>query len=470
MVDPTPNAEGCPNCVRLEAELAALRADYESLKGQFARLQAQLAQTSRNSHMPPSSDRAGAKRRKKKRVGKRRPGGQPGHGGRARELLPLDAVDQTVPCRPASCGECGASLHGDDPSPERHQVVEIPEPRPRVTEYQLHRLHCARCGSGTRGSLPEGVGYSGFGPRLHACVAILGADYRLSKRGIQRLLADWLGVDLALGSISNMEATVSRALAAPVEEARQVVRSQQVAHLDETGWWQQNGRAWLWAAVTSLLTVFAIRRSRGGDVAREMLGDDFEGVAVSDRWSGYSWLDVLQRQLCWAHLKRDFTKMAEASGAISLVGHELLGCTRELFEWWHRVRDGTLERPAFETHVLSDLRWRVEALLEQGAGCDHEKLSGVCRSILALEPAMWTFVRLEGIEPTNNCAERALRPGVILRKVSFGTQSQRGSTFLERILTVTASLRQQGRRVLDYVTDACSAHFRRLPAPSLIPA
>jgi transposase len=299
-------------------------------------------------------------------------------------------------------------------------------------------------------------------------VAVLSGAYRLSKRNIQQLLADCFGVELALGSISALESATSEALQEPVAEARRFVQQQPVAHVDETGWRESNHRAWLWVAVTHTVTVFLIRLSRGSQVAKELVGEAFTGVLVSDRWSGYCWVPIKQRQLCWSHLVRDFRRMAEAGGSAGAIGETLGMCTRQLFHWWHRVRDGTLQRSSFRVYV-TQLRLEVRALLQEGTLCDNPKSAALCRSLLRHEPALWTFAYKEGVEPTNNASERALRPVVLWRKSSFGTQSRRGSDFVERMLTVVATLRQQQRHVLQYVTAACQAALHHYPPPSLLP-
>jgi transposase len=292
--------------------------------------------------------------------------------------------------------------------------------------------------------------------------------YRLSKRNIQQLLADCFGVELALGSISALESVTSEALREPVAEARCFVPQQPVVHIDETGWREANRRAWLWTAVTGSVMVFLIRLGRGSQVAKELVGAAFAGTLVSDRWSGYRWVPIKQRQLCWSHLIRDLRQMAEAGGSAGAIGEALGMCARQLFHWWHRVRDGTLQRSSFRAYV-APLRMEVRALLREGALCEDTKSAALCRSLLQHEPALWTFVYRQGVEPTNNPAERALRPVVLWRKGSFGTQSRAGSDFAERMLTVIATLRQQQRNVLDYVTTACEAALHRHPVPSLLP-
>jgi transposase len=277
------------------------------------------------------------------------------------------------------------------------------------------------------------------------------------------------GVPMRVGTISQLERATTAAVAAPVEAAHSYVHEQAVAHLDETSWRQGGKRAWLWVAVTSWVTVFVVRMSRGGHVARELLGETCSGILVTDRSSGYHWYPVRWRQLCWAHLLRDFEAMRGRGGRSEERGDALLAQAHQMFAWWHRVREGTLKRSSFRSY-MSPLRQEVERLLEAGSRCGVPKTAGTCRDILKRREALWTFVQVEGVEPTNNAAERSIRPGVLWRKGSFGTQSAAGSRFVESMLTVVATLKQQQRNVLEYLTAACEAALRGEAAPSLLPA
>jgi transposase len=444
----------------LEARVAALEATVQEL---MERVQ----QDSRTSSRPPSSDPPQRQRPRRQPSGRRR-GGQPGHAGQTRTLVPVEDVDVVIPLKPEQCARCQQPLTGDDPQPQRHQVLEIPPLRPEMTEYQLHQLVCPLCGATTRAVWPNGVTTRAYGPRVQAITALCTGAYHLSKRTTQQLLDDLFGVSVSLGTVSTLEVATVEAVAAPVEEARTYVQAQASASLDETGWRQGGQRAWLWVAVTTWVTVFLVRLSRGGGVARELLGPTFDGILVTDRWSAYNGYPVRWRQLCWAHLLRDIEAMIGRGGRSQEIGEALRGHAHQMFHWWHRVRDGTLKRSSFRSY-MSPMRREVERLLEAGSTCGVPKTEGVCRDILKRRQALWTFVHLEGVEPTNNAAERAIRPGVLWRKGSFGTQSAQGSRFVETMMTVVATLKQQHRNVLDYVTAACEAALCGEPAPSLLP-
>jgi transposase len=453
----------------LEVRGAALESTVQRLEATVQHLAEHVQQTSRNSSRPPSSDppQASGKPSRREPSG-RRPGGQPGHAGYTRALVPVEEVDVVVPVKPERCHHCQYPLQGEDPQPQRQQVTEIPPVKPVVTEYQLHRLICPVCGEATRAELPPGVPNGGFGPRLQATTALCTGAYHLSKRTTQVLLGDLFGVEVGLGTIVNLEQATTQAVAERVAEARAYVQSQPAAYADETGWREGSQRAWLWTAVTEWVTVFVVRRSRSGKVAQELLGEGFWGWLVTDRWSAYSWYPTWRRQLCWAHLLRDLEAMITRGGRSAEVGEALRVEARKMFHWWHRVRDSTLTHASFRTY-MQPVRREVERLLEVGQSCGVPKTEGTCREIFKLRQALWTFVRHEGVEPTNNAAERAIRPGVLWRKGSFGTQSVEGSRFVEAMMTVVATLKQQHRNVLDYLTTTCQAALCGEPAPSLLP-
>jgi transposase len=279
---------------------------------------------------------------------------------------------------------------------------------------------------------------------------------------------DVLGVPMSVGTISQSEQATTAVRAAPVEAARADVQEQSVAHLDATSGRQGDQRAWLWVAVTSVVTVLLVRMSRGGQVARELLGEQCAGILVTARDSAYNWYPVRWRQVCWAHLLRDFEAIRGRGGVAEERGDALLAQAHQMCTWWHRVCEGTLPRSTFRSD-MRPLRQEVERLVEAGSQCGVPKTAGTCREILKRHEALWTFVQVEGVEPTNNTAERSIRPGVQWRKGSFGTQSAEGSRFVESMMTVVATLKQQKRNVLAYLTAAHEAALRGEAAPSLLP-
>ena len=452
----------------LEGQVQTLTSMIHTLQEQVRALQEQLTETSRHSSRPPSSDPPQSPRPSRPR-GQRRRGGQPGHLGQTRPLVPVDDVDEVVVLKPDQCSGCQAPLSGDDAAPFRHQVIEIPPLQPVITAYQWHQRVCPACGATTRAPWPDGVPRRTYGPRVQATVALCTGAYRLSKRTTQQALEEIFGIPMSVATVSQLEQATTAVLVAPVEEARTYVHEQAVAHLDETSWRQGDKRGWLWVAVTSWVTVFLVRLSRGGDRARELLGETFAGILVTDRYSAYNWYPVRWRQLCWAHLLRDFEAMRGRGGRSEEIGDALLAQAHQMFAWWHRVREGTLKRSTFRSY-MTPLRREVERLLEKGSWCDVPTTAGTWRDILKRREALWTFVQVVGVEPTNNAAERAIRPGVLWRKGSSGTQSEAGSRFVESMLPVVSTLKQQQRNILAYLTTACEAALHGAAAPSLLPA
>lgn len=464
----------------VRAYLEALEAVVTSLQARVTELEARLGQDSRTSSRPPSSDppKTQAQRRAPpSTVGetgeRRRPGGQPGHPGHHRALVEPERVDQVVVVTPDSCRGCGAGLvaepRASDPAAERIQTVELPPLRAVVTEYQLTARQCERCGVVTRAARPAEAGNGSFEPRLQGVATLLVGRYRLSRREAVACLAELGEIELSVGAVARLEQTTSAALAPVVDEVAAAVRQAAVANLDETGWWEGKKRAWLWTAVTDLLTVFRLEPSRGRAVAQEVLGPDWTGIVGSDRYAAYAYLPLEQRQFCWAHLIRDFRKIASYNHWQRPLGERLLDITTRIFVVWYRFRDAAIDRPTLLVE-LAPLQAELRQALETGLKPPHAVLAGgLCGNLLDGWPALWTFAHVEGVEPTNNAAERALRPAVLWRKGCFGTQSPDGSRFVERIMTVVATCKQQGRGLLDFLVAAITAARLGLPPPSLVP-
>ena len=468
----------------LSKRLEKLEQQHQDLQNQQQVLQEQLNRNSSNSSQSPSSDPPQVeKRRRRKRSGRKR-GGQPGHKGHHRHLFAVEKCESVTDHHPENCNCCGTPLSGEDPNPYRHQTVELPPVAPQVYEYRLHQRVCDVCGHATRASLPEGVSAQVYGPRVTATVSVLSGMYRHSQRMVQQAMLDLFGIPMSLGSVNNLRHQGSEAVAEPVETAKKYVQQQPVVGSDETGFPQgnvdgknpDNRKGWLWVVVTPLVTVFQVFLSRSQQSAQALLGEAFGGNLISDRHSAYNWIALVCRQVCWAHLKRDFTKIAERTGVSQVIGEALLEQEKQLFNLWRQVRDGTLTRSEFIEGV-QPIRIQVKSLLTQGAshqiGAKEKtplaKTVRTCRRLLKVEPALWLFVTVEGVEPTNNDSERALRPAVIWRRISFGSQTEAGSVFVARMLTVMATLRAQDRNVLEYMTQACQAAREGKPAPSLLP-
>jgi transposase len=384
-------------------------------------------------------------------------------------LVPAEKVRTSTECRPTDCRRCGHALVGDDPTPWVHPVAELPRIEPLVDEYRLHRLGCPQCGTTTCATLPEGVPQGCFGPYLQAVLATLAGGYRLSKRQVQQMAGDLFGLPIATGMVSKLERQSAAVLEAPYNELAMDVHDAPAAGIDDTSWREDRHKAQLWVVVTALTTVFTLAAQRSAAVAQAVVGSKPNQGVTSDRHSSFEGIDPAWRQICWSHLERDFQAMIDRGGAGDATGRRLLRLAQRRFRWWHRVRDGTMDRGRFQT-IAARLRREVKAALKSGQTCGCAKTAATCFEILKVEEAPWTFVRVEGVEPTNNGPERALRPAVIWRRVRGGTDSVHGSRFVERMLTVVATCRQQKRNVLDYLSACFEAHLRGPKVPSLLPA
>ena len=450
-----------------DAENAELRIKLEDALARIAELEAKVNQNSSNSSRPPSSDPLWNKPAPKlKKKGKRKRGGQKGHKGHRRELLPPEKLRNTHDVHPESCGSCGSDKIFDDGSePVRHQVTDLPPIEPFTDEWRLHLGLCRDCGAATRAPVPDGVPKSNFGPGITALVALLTAVYKVSKRGVQELFADVFSVLMSLGAVSNCERQVSEALAAPFEEARQFVQDQMIANADETSWKEKARKMWLWVMATPLVSVFFILPGRTGRCAKYVVGR-FNGILISDRFKSYLFYPMGHRQICWSHLLRDFISLSERDGIDGDLGGELVELTVQMFKWWHQVRDGPMSRSTFR-RKMGPVKEQIEELLDWGfeMGVQWRRFE----DILKHREALWTFMHVDGVEPTNNHAEQQVRHAVLLRKVSLGTQSVRGSVFIERMMTAVATLRKQGRNVHSFLVDACRAKVAGTTPPSLLP-
>ncbi len=372
-------------------------------------------------------------------------------------MKPIDEVDCIVDLRPDACSSCGSLLLGEDFNPARRQVIEITDTGTFLTEYRRHVLRCLFCRKLNRMNWSETANGGAFGAQVSAVIGYLTGRLGISQRDAVDAMQELFTVKIGLGSIAALQRRLSKALAEPVAEIHRFVQNQSVCGVDETSWREKGCQPWLWVATTEKATVFRILPGRSKADAHQIIGNSIGGIVTTDRYPGYGWLPAHHRQICWAHLKRDFQAIAERDGDSQLIGEKLLEQSKELFKLWQRVRDGTLEKADFQK-LLEPIREEIKELLLEGTTAEHSKTGNTCRNILKLEYSLWTFARIEGVEPTNNQAERVLRRAVLWRRKSFGTQSETGSRFVERILTVVTTLRQQRRSVLDYLNKACAVN------------
>jgi len=412
----------------LEGRLDELGAENRRLQERVADLEARLKQSSRNSSLPPSQDAPSAPLRPRRAPSGRRPGGQPGHEGKNRPLLPLERVDELVEHWPERCAVCAHVFGADEripvAAPQRHQVAELPPIAVRVAEHRLHRLRCPECAAETRAELPAEAPRTAFGPGLQAAVATLAVRNRVSRRDTVELIGELFGVELSTGSIDSIVQHAGAVLRGPQARLQDQIRSAAAVNIDETGWRLRGGKRTLWGALTPQAAVFRIAPDRHQREAKALLGEHFAGIACSDRWWAYDYLDPERRQLCWAHLVRDFTAHSEGLAAQKQFGQAGLSIAGRLFEAWQEFRgdDDRIRLLARTAPLKQELRALLDQAARKSTKTKYHRL--FAKNLLKRWPALWTYTLLEGVEPTNNHAERGLRGAVIYRKLSLGSQSE----------------------------------------------
>jgi transposase len=471
--------------VELAAQNALLRQQVEQLSERVARqdariarqdariaeLERRLSQNSRNSSTPPSQDPPSVPSRERAPGSGRGPGGQPGHPGHHRPLECAESVDELIDHWPERCG-CGHLFSAGEriPSgePARHQVSELPAIAVLVTEHREQRLRCPDCGTTTRAALPAGVPGGAFGPRLEAAVATLSVRNRVSRRDAAELVGELFGSRLSVGTVDAILQRTGAALEQPYAELQDQIRAARAVNVDETGWRQQGKRRTLWGAVTGRAALFRIAQDRHERELEPLIGEDFEGIVCSDRWWAYDRLDPELRQICWSHLIRDFTAHSEGLAEQSAFGEAGLEITERVFCVWHEFQqDGDRARLG---RRVTPLKRELKTLLVKaaGKGARQKRTRRFAKNLLKLWPALWTFTEVDGVEPTNNAAERGLRAAVIYRKLSLGSQSDAGERMVERMLSASQTCRLQRRSLFAYLADVLAARTRGDPIPLLI--
>ena len=442
-----------------------LQKENAQLKARVAKLERLLGMNSRNSSRPPSSDPPNVAKQSVAKTRKKR-GAKKGHEPHLKAMLPPEKVNRSCVIEPRICPDCDGEHFVDRGEASlRDQFIDVPPIEIDVTEYIRPVRQCADCGALVYAPLPKNAPKSCFGPGVLALVAVLTGVLNVSKRKATRVMNDVFNVPISLGGLSNCEQQIANSLDAPYDEVVEHIREQEVAHADETGWGRGNRvKGWLWTMCCVSAAAFMVHAKRSQTAARQLL-DQFTGVLITDRWGGYNCYKGL-RQICWAHLKRDFKAISEADSRLGKIGGELHDLATRILRLRARVRDGTLKWQTFANRMVPLIE-EVETLLQEGALHDGA-LAGKCRRIFNHHQHLWTFVEREDVEPTNNHAERIVRQAVLWRKSSFGTQSERGARYVERVLTAGATCQLQGRSVIEFMREACRCHVQNLPAPSLI--
>jgi len=462
--------EECHKIIKfLTDKFVEFEARYKKLEIENAQLKEQLNNNSSNSSKPPSSDFKKKKRQTNKKSSGKKSGGQKGHKGSFRVLLPTEEVDDIVTCKlPRHCS-CGGKIKSTSEF-MRHQVHELPVLELNVTEYQLQKGFCSGCKLKHISALPNGVTWGITGSRLTSFMSELVAKYGLSRREQQRFLKEHFNFHISLGTVFNKQKIVNAAMETPVEELLPFIKQSHSAHADETGHKRDGKNQWVWGFMSQAAAYFKIHASRGIKALREMFGD-FKNIVITDRYAAYNIYDSSQRQICWAHIKRDFTKLSEKKDKpIARIGKNLLESQSSLFYLWHQYKDAKISKYTLQQES-EPIRKRIGELLEQGSYTDPTlKAAGFCKNLLKVFNALWTFLEIDEIEPTNNHAERSIRPIVIWRKKYFGTRSDYGSQFVARSASVNMTCKFQERNSFTYLCDLMKSYFAGEKAPSLLPS
>lgn len=441
----------------------------KQLTQQVAELKKELDKNSRNSNQPPSQDKLGERQkiRKKKKSTGRKKGGQKGHKGHYRELAPANEVNKFIDIFPGPCGVCQQTppeVPCDNPI--RYQVVELLENgAPQLTEYRLHTIEC-ECGE-LLSAPADDVPSSTFGPRLKSFVCMLIGDYHLSRRQVPKFLNDVYRIKMSLGSVSNFEGQMTKVLEKPCNDAMIEVVKSDVKHLDETSWVRDFERCSVWVFATAIISVFRVVKNGRRSTLLRVLGDKHRGILISDRAAVFLFWSMKKRQVCWSHLLRAFVGFSQRDGPAGVIGKDLVTCAELVLGYWRAYSSGSLSRERFEL-CIEAVRRVTKQLLERAVEAEISDFSGSCKNMLKHWDAMWTFINTKGVDPTNNHAERELRKLVLWRKKCFGSQSERGDRFVERMMTVTHTLRKQGHRVLSFLHACFQATLEKTPAPKLI--
>lgn len=437
------------------------------LKQENAELKEKLRINSKNSSLPPSKDLR--KPKNKKKPSGRKQGGQPGHKGVFRSLLPETEVNGIIDCPfPSTCDACDSEVVLK--KVKRHQVYELPKQQFEVIEYRKHVGICSCCYKKHEGTYPIGVTSKILGPRAHGLIGLLTSKYRLSKRLVVELFNQVYGLSISLGTVSNAENTISAALNKPYEDIKSNLNAARVVHLDETGHKEKNKNGWAWLLGSNEATLFSLHPSRGRKIAKSLINRYSNRIFITDRYPVYDYLPDANRQVCWAHLKRDFQKISEREGACARIGFGLLKAYQCLFTLWKK--EPITRRLHHKKTQQWFRRYRHKLLywLRQGAICGHKNTMRTCEKLLGIEAALWTFWWNTDVSATNNQAERQLRPLVISKKLTFGTQSSRGSRFIERIFSIVMTCQQQKKNIFEYLEDCMFSLFTNQPTPKLLHA
>jgi transposase len=458
--------EGCHDLIRsLLPTVSELFKRVEKLEVENKQLKERLNNNSSNSSLPPSKDFK--KKKNKKPPSKNKSGGQKGHQGHFRALLDSKEVNSIVNCSLSDFCSCGGEIRIKKDY-QRHQVYELPEIKLHLTEYQLEKGCCQACSQNHVASLPAGITWGISGPKLSAFMSHMVSKYQLSRRELKEFLKEQFSFDISLGTVFNKQKIVNNALVGPTAELLVAVQKSSNINADETSHYRDGKKQWMWSIVSSTIAFFSVAGSRGKKVLKSLIGD-YRYIVTSDRYAAYNYFDSDKRQLCWSHIKRDFTKLSEKEDKVcARIGKNLLESEAKLFSVWHEFKQSKINRNEL-IRQCKPIRQRIGELLEQGSYTDPLlKAARFCRNLLESFTSLWTFLYIENIEPTNNHAERCVRPAVTWRKKYFGTRSDYGSEFVARSMSIRMTCQLQGKSTFQFLCQTLQSYFSKKPLPSLI--
>jgi transposase len=472
--------------VEQDRQIADAQKQITDAERQIADLERQLAtrkKNSTNSSKPPSSDGlAGTQRRRcspRKKSG-RKPGGQPGHVGQERQWV--EKPDRSEEVLPQHCKHCGTALPQTPKvwqttgETSCRQIVDLPELiLPVVTEYRYPKLVCPCCQKGTRAELRSEHAHQ-IGERLTAVVSYLISARKMTRRDVRDTLQDLFGVDISVGSVQKAWEETADAVEAPYREVQEALATEPVLNSDETGSRTNGEKRWVWALCSSWFVFYHIACSRGVEVLVELLGEAFAGILCSDRCPTYLSYHRGLAQFCWAHLQRTLKGIEEFASTTDAehFARDMLSAVERMFGLWYQFRGeaGCGKRLLTRTELIRQsvpIQKKICGLAEKYLDSEDRDVRNLARAFYMHWEKLFTFIEQEGVEPTNNVSERAMRLFVLIRKITYGNRSAKGEIALARLITVTQTCKLQQRPLLTYLHTAVHGHRRRQPAPSLRP-
>ncbi len=449
--------------------------EYDAENRQLKKKIVLLEKNSKTSSKPPSSDEPKDKdpkpEPKDKDPKKRKPGGQLGHKGTARKLMPIEDVDEIIPHYAGKCKNCSKELPQDETAnvvgePFRWQITEIEPIKANVIEHQGHTTLC-ECGCLTSAQLLPEIVKSNFGPRLFGILAYLAAVLHVSRRGTREFCNTFLNIQIALGTVQNLLEETSEALEPISNELKDALPEEPVLNGDETGWRDR----WLWIFVAPAFIYFQVAISRGHKVLIDVLGKTYNGILCVDRWGAYTKYHKGLFQICWAHLKRDFLGILKVGEKTQIADAIFFAKTMEklrkkIMAIWHQFKRGEIDRSELIKKTRT-IRSAIKRCLIGYMRSEEKCVRNLACKLYKRFDDLFSFIFYEGVEPTNNSAERDIRPAVQWRKISFGNRSDKGALVTGRLLTVTRTCQLQKRNPLEFFVDAISSYRSGNPHPSL---